>query len=93
MSVKIDHGYMGRASIRRGAVALLVIGLLSLPALANSGGPPYLYTTTAKPATRLAPGPVPYTYVQVQQLRYAMEQRLFSAKLGCLLSDFFEMIR
>ena len=42
MSVQIDPRYMGAATTRRAAVALLVIGLLSLPALANSGGPPYL---------------------------------------------------
>ena len=42
MSVQIDPRYMGVATMRRAAVALLVIGLLSLPALANSGGPPYL---------------------------------------------------
>ena len=42
MSIQIDTGHMGRATMRRAAVALLVIVLLSLPALANSGGPPYL---------------------------------------------------
>lgn len=33
---------MGNRLLRRTGLALVIIGLLSLPALANSGGPPYL---------------------------------------------------
>ena len=33
---------MGREILRRATLALIAIGLLSLPALGNSGGPPYL---------------------------------------------------
>ena len=42
MSVRTGGQNMGRGILRRATLALIAIGLLSLPALGNSGGPPYL---------------------------------------------------
>lgn len=42
MSTRIWGGNMGNQILQRTAIALFTICLLSLPALGNSGGPPYL---------------------------------------------------
>ena len=42
MSMRMGGVYMGNQILRRTAIALFTICLLSLPALGNSGGPPYL---------------------------------------------------
>ena len=42
MSTRIWGGSMGNQILQRTAIALFTICLLSLPALGNSGGPPYL---------------------------------------------------